>query len=433
MLEIMLENTIIYTINLLKIFLTSIFLLNITVKKNKTIILTALISILIICILSIHFVFHYYEFPMEIIPVILLMFFIKDKKKISILILIYILISIIDVIFSSITLFVFNKSIDSVLENFPITLFINCISLFLIIILIFVKHKTNMKKINYYIPKSFLILFIIEGIILALYTSAMQVYGLADVHNFQNNLLALCINISGIVSIIINTLLLYKENQNEQLKRKSLIQENALKAQTDYYTVLLQKENETKQFRHDIQNHIFCIYTLYRDGKHKELGEYLTQLDTQLQQLKPKYQTGHDLVNAITSDISSHHPDVTLNWNGTFPAEIKLSFADLCTILSNLLNNAFEAAEKTDTPTVDVSVRILSTNLIFTITNPTAKMPKMIQGEYISSKPEPNHGFGLKNVSECIEKNKGTLNISCEDHIFTAEVVFINIVPSDYQ
>ena len=101
---------------------------------------------------------------------------------------------------------------------------------------------------------------------------------------------------------------------------------------------------------------------------------------------------------------------------------------DLCTIFSNLLSNAFEAANKTEDKWMDVSVKTLESQLLIMIVNKAIEEPRIHNGEFISSKKEVNHGYGIKNARKCVEENNGSLNIKFENDLFTAEVLFYNIL-----
>lgn len=45
----------------------------------------------------------------------------------------------------------------------------------------------------------------------------------------------------------------------------AIINEKLLETQADYYKMLLEKEDETRKFRHDMSNHIICIDALSQE------------------------------------------------------------------------------------------------------------------------------------------------------------------------
>ncbi len=204
--------------------------------------------------------------------------------------------------------------------------------------------------------------------------------------------------------------------------------EKLLKSQEEYYTMLLEKEEETKKFRHDIQNHIYCMHTLLNNKDYDELGRYFKRMDSDLKNLKGGIHTGNSLVNAIVNSIKNKYSDVKINWKGDIPINLCLSSMDLCTIFSNLISNAFEAACQADKKEVDVSIKVIETKLLIVVSNYTKEKPDIIDGKIKSSKKEKNHGYGIKNIKKCVENNEGDFNITFVDNIFTAEVFFNDIL-----
>jgi len=191
--------------------------------------------------------------------------------------------------------------------------------------------------------------------------------------------------------------------------------------------MLLKKEDETKKFRHDIKNHIFCMYTLFKNKKYDELERYFLDMQNTLEILRSGVNTGNVLIDAIINDISSCHKDVSLVWKGCMPNSMKISSMNLCTVFSNLISNAYEAAEKADDKRVFVSVKVLETNLFVSVKNHAAE-PVTADGSIISSKTESGHGYGISNVRQCVEEIKGSFNIGFENGVFTAEVIFPNVI-----
>lgn len=58
----------------------------------------------------------------------------------------------------------------------------------------------------------------------------------------------------------------------------AIINEKLLETQADYYKMLLEKEDETRKFRHDMSNHIICIDALSQEKKYDEMQSYLSSL-----------------------------------------------------------------------------------------------------------------------------------------------------------
>ena len=54
---------------------------------------------------------------------------------------------------------------------------------------------------------------------------------------------------------------------NEKMKETVDIEKRLRNSQKNYYEMLLQKEEETRKYRHDITNHLMCLKALADDKK----------------------------------------------------------------------------------------------------------------------------------------------------------------------
>ena len=115
--------------------------------------------------------------------------------------------------------------------------------------------------------------------------------------------------------------------------------------QKKYYDTLLERENDTRKFRHDMSNHLICLENLAREDNLEALRKYLGQMREQMQEIQKKsYSVGNDILNILTNHYVSLLDDNTrVTVSGfihTGTDEMKL-----CTIYANLLQNAVEELE----------------------------------------------------------------------------------------
>ena len=422
------NNAILYVVEFLKLFLTCVFLIGIRIKSFRAILVVTPLSVAAIAAMSYFFDMSQYAIVFGLVSAAVIFFLMEEKKKIPYVIFAYICICLLDMLFSVVVMYVADISSASVSESFPQKLSINCISLVIIIVLsaFFGRHIINRNA--YSASGKELLIFIVGGVSLSLYIASIQFFEFTDGEKTYRNLAAIGLSGSSVFFIIICAWLVSERNKNRHLKSESEINAKLLEAQEKYYTMLLQKETETRAFRHDIQNHLYCMHTLLENREYKELDEYLTKINGSLRELKPKIYSGNILVDAMADDISGRHSGVRLEWTGKLIDGINISSMDICVVFSNLLNNAFEAAERSPKKTVRVSVKMLGTNLLVSVSNYAKSAPERQGGKYVSTKSDGNHGFGIRNVENCLKKNNGFFEITFEEGVFTAEVIFMNAV-----
>lgn len=423
MLTFMLESTTLYIFELLKVFLSCIYISKISIKHKTYALISILLSIFVVFSVSYFIDISTSGIPFAIVSIALMITFMKDTKKCGLVFLNYILCSMVDIALCYIVMLLFCLNANTITDNAALHLFANSLSLFPLTIFILISQKKGKSIPTYHISGKLILLLTIGAFTLAMNIAAFEVFVLNDNTNSYSVMIGLCITLSSFIFIFIVVLLLFKQSKNGHLKQQAEINLKLLNSQENYYTMLLEKDNETHAFRHDIQHHIYTMHILLRNKDYNALEEYLSQLDDSIQELKPTLHTGNNLVNAIALDISSGFKDVKLNWTGRLPDPLAISSMDLCTIFSNLLTNAFEASSQTDAKNVDVSIKALEANLLITITNPAPANLTFVRGVFLTTKPDQGHGYGLKNVQKCVDKNHGIFKAFYNNEIFTAEVI----------
>lgn len=107
---------------------------------------------------------------------------------------------------------------------------------------------------------------------------------------------------------------------------------------------------------------------------------------------------------------------------------IEMDPVAICAILSNQIDNAFEASQQVPDPVKrDVKVRIWIKNdntLFFRVkkyvdTDPLVSNPNLLRAKADS---QELHGIGLRNIADTAEKYGGALRSSCQDHFFVSSV-----------
>ncbi len=232
---------------------------------------------------------------------------------------------------------------------------------------------------------------------------------------------------SGIMVFICYHMLSVKyENRSIKIEQNAAIK--MLSAQENYYKMLLKKEEQTKAFRHDIRNHLYCMKALCDSGEYIQLQEYINKINELQTDINTTVTSGNKFVDVIINDLMSRYSSVKLRIFGSFIENHILEQIDLCTIFSNLLTNAFESAEKSNDKAVRMHIKRLNSNLLISIQNSVCKMPIIESNDIKTSKSNTGHGYGLKNVKTSLEKYGGMLELKCENNIFEASVIIPNIL-----
>ena len=203
--------------------------------------------------------------------------------------------------------------------------------------------------------------------------------------------------------------------------------------QHEYYGRLLEQDIETKKLRHDIQAHLIVIYRLTQEKRMVELEKYLSEMLKDWDKLEGSLgeSTGLDVIDIVIYELKEQYKDsgVELLWKGGIPAELKISKMDMVTLFSNLLKNAFEAAEKCEkNKMIKVKMNSDGTSFFISVENNYTGKVLMKNNKLLTIKRDnSNHGYGIGIIRRVVDKYGGEIIVSTAGNVFLVEIIFINI------
>ena len=222
-----------------------------------------------------------------------------------------------------------------------------------------------------------------------------------------------CFLIGFIVSFTAFSLSLTKQKQDRQ-RLETLRYENMLMAEN--YKQLHGTQQSYARTLHDFKHHVTVVKEMISTGKIDSATEYLDSLLKTSYQQSAQCHSGNDIVDAIINSKLSEAQvkNIQFTFLANLHIPIRIDPVDLCGILANQLENAFEACTKIPDP----SKRIVYTEIkqaqsfVFlkventVVTNPLIRNPKLHSDKKSSSNP---HGYGLLNIQSIAQKYEGTV------------------------
>lgn len=212
-------------------------------------------------------------------------------------------------------------------------------------------------------------------------------------------------------------------------REKEQLASQYLNEQQKHYEYLEMRERKTKKFRHDLRNHMYMLNTLNQQQEYEKLQEYLKIINGEIEAFGNSICVNNGIVDAILNKFASEAEKLGMKMEviGHFPSKCNIGAYDLCTIFSNLLNNAVEAEQESEGDTIHVSCGYTQEKIIISIENDSVGKKIEKNGTFETSKKDKfNHGFGLENVKECVERNEGELLIKSEENRFKVIVLLNN-------
>lgn len=229
-----------------------------------------------------------------------------------------------------------------------------------------------------------------------------------------------------LTSICIIAIVYFVERFLIQEKEEREDNMHLLEKQLENYKNTELLDMELRKFRHDIRNHFTCMEALLREGNRERLQNYFESLQNDFAVQDKLYLSGNDIVDAVLNYDLPHfcREDVTVTVYGHLPKLKTVSDLDLCTLFSNLLSNAINAANQyctTGTAQLIVHFQTGTQYLCIAISN---SIDKDYAGIFSQRKKQQdrNHGFGIQKIKEILNKYQGTIEENKMEEIVTINV-----------
>ena len=217
---------------------------------------------------------------------------------------------------------------------------------------------------------------------------------------------------------------------NQRMSQMVVIEQELKNAQRDHYRSMLKKEEQTRKFRHDVNNHLTCLKYLAESDDMEGIKNYLNRMGGQMDDIqKICYATGNETLDVMLSDkLSGIDDSIEIEVQGNFTKKIDIEEMDQCVIFSNLIQNALDELSRIKEGRRWIKIQLQSGNnfMQFQVQNAAQGSKKIMASGLPGSekKNKKNHGIGLKNVREVLEKCNGILEIDSTTEMFLARAIF---------
>ncbi len=234
------------------------------------------------------------------------------------------------------------------------------------------------------------------------------------------------INILISFSIVLTTAIILSLLVNVLISKHSEYVVNLLKSQMElqisHYEKMDKLNSDIRRFRHDYINHLHSVLSLIKMSELNDAQKYIEKLLKIEDTPTITYNTGNHLADAILSDKSEKFGEGKhIDFSGIISPDI--DNVDLCTILSNALDNAIESCHNCAGERIDISSNTSHGYLVITITNPTNNEDCLDCIPASTKVDSVNHGLGLLSIELIANKYDGKIDICCKNGVFKLSVL----------
>lgn len=215
-----------------------------------------------------------------------------------------------------------------------------------------------------------------------------------------------------------------------------MIKNNILKEQ-NYYKKINEEKDKVRSLHHDIKNHMICIKNLYETENIDKILEYINSMEVNIsdyRKLDQDFNTGNMVLDSILREkkIICIEKAIDFYVDMDFSKSDFIDMVDICTIFSNLIDNAIEACDKindTNTPKkIILKSKYIDEFCIILVENTKINEIKKSKNLFLTSKKNSYmHGIGLNNVVKTVEKYFGQTNFNHYKNTFKVQI----LIPSE--
>lgn len=288
-----------------------------------------------------------------------------------------------------------------------------------------------LNKVDKNIKSKFWVLFaVVMFVLLSITTVFLQIYPDTEQNSASTVMYTVLTSLFFAMSVIL--IYFYTEiSKSYQRDSKLFLLENNFNSLQEQIAVQQQNSEKTKKIRHDMKNHLSNIRSLIDSGKIAAAVSLLDQAAENVNNAKAEIiDTGNSFVDAIILSKTTVCREKNIDFSCSVqPLEnIKIDVVDLSSLLSNLLDNAVEAAVQTTEPFVRLTIAKYNAYYTICVENSYKgkEFLKESMGVLISTKSDKAlHGYGTQIISDIAQKYDGSYSWEAQENRFISTVIMV--------
>ncbi|WP_123053552.1 ATP-binding protein [Clostridium sp. JN-1] len=194
-----------------------------------------------------------------------------------------------------------------------------------------------------------------------------------------------------------------------------------------------------RQEKHDFSNHINVIWGLClldKPNTVERIKNYISQVSNTIHSSFKYINTGNDYLDGLLSIKNNFAVKNNINFDIMIDEpfnKLKIKENELISIISNLIDNAFEAFQpesNIDNKKITFDTFIEGIKFCIEISDNAGMIPENIQNKIFEkgfstkSEKSSDHGFGLYITKQLVEQNKGSISLESNSETTTFLVTF---------
>ncbi|MGN1142125.1 MAG: sensor histidine kinase [Oliverpabstia sp.] len=229
--------------------------------------------------------------------------------------------------------------------------------------------------------------------------------------------------------IIFYVMFLSAYHKQMQTRADADLQRSMLEAELKQAEVevesLRSMETQVAVYQHDMRHHLTAIDGFLSSDQPQLAKEYIKKVQADVDAITPMQFCENELANLLCSSFvqKANTAGIRLTIDAKLPKILPLPDTELCSLLSNGLENALHAVEALEEADqwVEFYCGTRFNKLLIEIKNPYSGQITMQNGLPVSSRN--GHGYGCRSIRSIAEHHQGLYSFEPHNGIFTLRVI----------
>lgn len=218
----------------------------------------------------------------------------------------------------------------------------------------------------------------------------------------------------------------YKElNEKRDLETAQAALSQQLDSAEEQIVLLNRAQTQTAVYRHDMCHHLNAIDAFLSADKPQQAKEYIKKVQADVDAITPKRFCENELVNLLCSSFlrKAQRLGIRLAVEANLPEVLSISDTELCSVLSNGLENALHAVDPLEKQDrwVEFYCVVKHDKLLIEVKNPY--IGKVIMQDDLPVSSRAGHGYGCRSIRTITERYHGLYSFEAENGLFTLRVI----------
>lgn len=233
--------------------------------------------------------------------------------------------------------------------------------------------------------------------------------------------------ILGIIADVVLLVFLMSLEAAKEIEYRLQAMEEDRRVEQMHYMIIEEKRETMAKIRHDLRSQLLAVDSLIAKGEQEKASEMLQSLSEHVAQTAESIYCGDTVINAIMEETEKvcESEQVRLEYDFTMLGTVDLDPVVLCSIYSNLLNNAkhavvgSEAADKYIRVSSKTAGGFLYVKVENTLDSNSVKAKNRVSKESISDRKH----YGLTILTEIAAQHEGLFEYEEKAGAFVAQIM----------